>query len=202
MREAMKNKTSLFKKVYLLLLIPIILIILDFLNVPSHIFDMKRINWAFSMGIINSTVIISLYIITYIILDKRTMEKEQNKRNICILLIRKAFEEAKSQVELLDAEFVKKYFVPKVDFNTILVNDEMFIQVSNIPFQNDKLILELAKDGQISEEILDGYFKVKASYKSFINLSVTLFDVEGMNEQMKNKVLVNIGKVENIIKEM
>lgn len=198
----MKNKTTLFKKIYLLLLVPIILIVMDFLNLPSYMFNMGKINWDFSSSVINSVVVIILYLITYIVLDRRTAEKEKNKNKICILLIRNAFEEAKSQAELLSSEIIEKYLVPKVDFNAVLINDEMIIQVSNVPFQNDKLILELAKDGQISEEILSGYFKVKASYQSFINVSVTFFDVEGINKKMRTQLFDNIGEVENIIKEI
>lgn len=175
---------------------------MDFLNLPSYMFNMGKINWDFSSSVINSVVVIILYLITYIVLDRRTAEKEKNKNKICILLIRNAFEEAKSQAELLSSEIIEKYLVPKVDFNAVLINDEMIIQVSNVPFQNDKLILELAKDGQISEEILSGYFKVKASYQSFINVSVTFFDVEGINKKMRTQLFDNIGEVENIIKEI
>lgn len=179
----MKNKATPFKKIYLLLLIPIILIIMDFLNLPSYIFNMGKINWDFSAAVINSAVVIILYLITYIALDKRSIMRENNKNEVAYMLIKKSYNEAKKQADLMTIEIIKKYVVPKIDFNSI--DNALVNNLCSAPFEDENLILEMVKDGQISKELLDGYFSVKKSYSIYMNSIITFFDAPKIYKPMK-----------------
>ena len=51
---------------------------------------------------------------TYKILNKRTIEREKNKNEISILIMKQCYQECIKYMELLDQETVEKYIVPKI----------------------------------------------------------------------------------------
>lgn len=67
-------------------LISIILVFLDYFNVFSTLgFRMGNINWDFTGMVITNVIVVLLFVITYETLDKRSAEKENNKRLIPVV---------------------------------------------------------------------------------------------------------------------
>lgn len=178
------KKSIIQKDIKVLILIIASLVLSDYINLPSLLgFKMSNINWDFCMGILNIIVVIILYLITFRTLDARTIERENNKKEVSILLIEQCYQEVLDYVDWLNQETVEKYIVPKVDFNS--TNNKILDNLQNSPFLNEDIVIDLAKDGQITKKKLDGYLKIKVKYRKYLNMRITFFDVPHFYEPLK-----------------
>ena len=146
-------------------------------------------NWAEILSII---VVIVLYIITYRTIDKKTVARENNKRDISDLLIKKSYQECLGYMDYLCPALVQKYILPKCDFNSTAPN----IVISNIqssPFINEDIVIELIKDGQITKTKLEKYFTIKEKYIKYVTMRITFFDAPELYEPLRDelKMLIN-----------
>lgn len=175
--------------IYIILIIS--LIIFDYINLPSLLgLNMFNINWDFCMGILNIVVVIMLYVITYKTLDKRTIEREKNKKEISILLINECYQECIKYVELLSQETVEKYIVPKIDFNS--TDNKIICNLKDSPFANENIIIDLVNDGQITKQRIEKYFKIKGIFSQYITMRITFFDKSDFYEPLKNQLFREI----------
>lgn len=178
------KKRIIQKDIKLLILIIASLVLLDYINLPSHLgFKMSNINWDFCMGILNIIVVIILYLITFRTLDARTIERENNKKEVSILLIDQCYQEVLDYVDWLNQETVEKIIVPKMDFNS--TNNKILDNLQNSPFQNEDIIIDLVKDGQINKNLLEGYLKLKVKYRKYLNMIITFYDAPDYYEPLK-----------------
>jgi len=139
-------------------------------------FNMSNINWNFFMGMINIIIVIVLYLITFITLDQRTVQREDNKNEISILLMKHCYQECIEYAELLDQKVVEKYIVPKMDFNS--TDNTIINNLRNAPFINETIIMDLVKDGQVETKHIEEYLKIKGRYQSYITMRITFYDNE------------------------
>ena len=163
------------------------LIIFDYINLPSLLgLDMFNINWDFYMGISNIIVVIMLYVMTYKTLNERTIEREKNKKEISILLIKEFYQECIEYVELLNQETVEKYIVPKIDFNS--TDNKIIYNLKDSPFANENIIMDLVKDGQITKQRIEKYFKIKGIFSKYVTMRITFFDKSDFYEPIKKQL--------------
>ena len=182
MRNVMKK--GFMKNVVIVIVLFIALFIVDYINLPTLLgVKVSNINWGICMGIISSMVTIVLYLITYNILDARTVQREENKKDISILLIKESYNECMNYIQFLNQESVEKYIVPKVDFNS--ANDTIINNLQNAPFSNENIIWDLVKDGQIEKKQMEGYLKIKEKFRKYINMRIIFFDAEQYYEPLK-----------------
>ena len=182
------------KDIKILILIIVGLIILDYINFPSFLgLRMSNINWDFCMGIMNIVVVIVLYLITYKTLDARTIEREINKKEVSILLIEQCYQEVLDYIDWLNQETVEKIIVPKMNFNS--TNNKILDNLQNSPFQNEDIIVDLAKDGQITKKLLERYLNLKVKYRKYLNMRITFYDAPHYYEPLKTD-LCNSIKIE------
>ena len=162
--------------------------VLDYFNLPTLLgMNISNINWAFYMGFLNVLAIIVMYIITYKLLDKRAINKEKNKNDISILLIKNCYEECYSYIEILNEVNVEKYIVPKIDFNS--TTPKQIVNLQNAPFDNESIIMDLVKDGQITNQQIKGYFNVKQKFRQYVNMRMITFDAPNIYEPLKKQLL-------------
>lgn len=167
------------------------LIIFDYINLPSLLgLNMSNINWNFCMGILNIVVVIILYVITYKKLDKRTIEREKNKKEISILLINECYQQCIKYVELLSEETIEKYIVPKIDFNS--TDNKIIRDLADSPFANENIIMDLVKDGQIAKQRIEKYFEIKETFSQYITMRITFFDKSDYYEPIKKQLFHKI----------
>lgn len=184
----------------LIIIISATLVVVDYFNLPSVLgLKMYSLNWEFLAIILNAIVIILLYIVTYFALDKKSIDREKNKNEIAIMLINKTYEDVKKQSNMMTIDTVRKYILPKIDFNS--VENTVISNITALPFINENLILELAKEGHISKNVLEDYFSVKESYSVYINSIVTFFDASDLYIPMKNELDQTIQKAANTLKK-
>ncbi len=176
------------KKKYIIIVIVTIaiLIILDYLNIPSLLgFKMSNINFDFWIGFINIIVIIILYKITYKKIDEKAIEREKNKYSISVLLLKEAYRECRTYVELLNQEIVEKLIVPKLDFNSTDFKNSIINNLQSTPFLSENTIMDFVKDGQVTKIQIEGYFRVREKYRKYINMRIMLFDKSDICEPLK-----------------
>ena len=174
-------------------LLSIILIILDYYNVFSALgFGIGKINWDFTGMVIANMIVVLLFVITYETLDRRSAEKENNKRLIAISLIKQSYEQCVWYTNTLSKEIVEKYIVPKMNFDGGADENKIVMNLKNAPFENDGAILSLVYDGQISVETINGYFKIKQLFSQYITMRTTFFDAPDLYEpaitNLRNKI--------------
>ena len=182
------------KTILVFLLLTTGITILDYANIPSLMgLNMSNINWDFYMGALNVIAVIIIFIITFETLNRREIEineqemaREKNKYDISFMLLKSCYEECISYINLLNDELVEKYIIPKVDFNSS--ESKIVNNLQTAPFINENIILELVKDGQITENVVAGYFNIKRRYREYVNVRITLFDAPQVYTPLKTKL--------------
>ena len=144
---------------------------------------MSNMNWNFYIGILNIIAVLVMYVITYKTLDKRAIKREKNKCEISILLIKDCYKECQSYINLLNKETVEKYIVPKIDFDS--TEHKIINNLINAPFENENIIMDLVKDGQIDKSQIVGYFDVKKIFRQYVNMRIIAFDGPHIYEPLK-----------------
>lgn len=173
----------------------IIILVMDYFNIFYRI--SSQLNSSFLEIIINNIVIITVFIVTYFLIDKRNMKKESEKRNnqeyVLRQLLMETYNECKKIIELLDRdEILRKYVVPKVDFNKTDADNVVIINLQNAPFKYDNLIMELFKEGIFSTSNLPNYLKIKREYQGYISNKISFFDDKELLEDNKKKIIKNL----------
>ena len=193
------RKDNFIFKIIITLLISIITIIIilvmDYFNIFYRI--SSQLNSSFLEIIINNIVIITVFIVTYFLIDKRNMKKESEKRNnqeyVLRQLLMETYNECKKIIELLDRdEILRKYVVPKVDFNKTDADNVVIINLQKAPFKYDNLIMELFKEGIFSTSNLPNYLKIKREYQGYISNKISFFDDKELLEDNKKKIIKNL----------
>lgn len=191
-------------KIELLLSVILVLLavtIIDYFNIPFLCgLRTSNMNWDFYMGFLNILAVTVMYIITYKTLDKKAVNKEKNKKDISIMLIKECYEECYNYIEFLNEQNVNKYIVPEVDFDS--TKSQQIINLQKAPFGNDKIITELVKDGQVTCQQIEGYFNVKRKYVQYINIRIIAFDAphiyNPLREELINMIASEKGKISKV----
>ena len=176
-------------------------------------FISKNLNFDFLNIFINSLVIIFMFIITYILIDKKTLKNQErvdnNKKGILLLLLEKTYKECLSQIDMLDEqEIVEKYLIPKMNFNS--VDDPFLSNIKSKPFEYEDEMINLFSDGVIDKTFFKEYMKIKDLYELYIGWRIIFFDAEEQNKEdlvffireRKINVLKSIKKQQSLIKKI
>lgn len=179
-----------------------IYLILDYFNIFSCITQNLNINLL--NIIINSVVVIFVFLITYSLVDKRSFEKEEIVKNnkICTLniMLNDVYSHCNKIIDMLDDdELMKKYIIPKIDFDS--TQNQVEDNLKESPFKNEIYIVELFSDGIVTEEVISNYFKFKNLYQQYIGIKITFFDVTEYNgKEMYNLILKDKIELKKLIK--
>lgn len=178
-----KNRLTLF----MYLFIPtVVIIVLDYFNLPSTLgFKMSNVNYTLIDTVLNVSVVISLYIITFFLIDKRQIRKDDNAKGTADILMLSAYNQCKELSKIVDTQsWLESYIVPKIDSNKTALDNRVILNLQNTPFTEHSHILLLAENGAISRGDLMKYLEILELYKSFISLRITFYD---MNDATTDK---------------
>lgn len=177
----------------------------DYMNLPSSFMRLKisNMNWDFYMGSLNVITVVVLYVITYKVLDQREIKKEKNKKEISALLIKNCYDQCNSYIKMLNKEMVEKSIVPKIDFNS--TRPGIIINLQNAPFENENIIMDLVKDGQITKRQIESYLNVKQKFSEYVLMRIVFFDAphfyEPLKEELSHLIDIEIKKMNQLIQE-
>ena len=208
-----KEKKKITKIIAISILSIILYIILDFVNILSLLsIPAENLNKDVLSLIVNSTIVILLYIISYYLIDKKSITKDKNKTTVANILIIKTMEECKDSIKLLNqTQMVKKYIVPKVDFNKTDNENKVVYNIQNYPFDTYDDVFSLAKDGYVNKEIFNMYLDIRKEYRFIVSSKITFFDKDEIQktpdqeelfsllDEKESKLLFSI---ENIIRKL
>lgn len=180
----MKNRNKELKmSIFFVVIAFIIYIVLDYINLLHVIgLEFSNINMDLFAVIFNSFIVILLYLITYFMIDKKNVEKEYNARRTAHILMSLSYEKCKEIICLFDDnEMIRKYIVPKVDFNKTDSDNPVTKNLHDKPFVELEYILQLAGNGYIVDKRLEKYLSFISDYKLYISNKITFFDIDDAN---------------------
>lgn len=157
-----------------------VMTVVDYFNLPTYAgLKVSNINNDVFGAIFNAFIVITLYIITYVIIDKRQIEKDENAKSTADLLMLCTYQQCKDLLKIFDNQQVlEDNIVPKIDFNKINLDNRVMTNLQNNPFTEHTHILELAENGAIVSTDLIIYLKIMELYKSFVSMRITFFDID------------------------
>ena len=174
-------KRGVFHVVFLigLLFTLLALILLDYLDIPSLIgLHVSGLNYDLLGAVINAIVVITLYIVTYIIIDKKQIKKDENAKQIANILMLNTYKQCQELLEVInDQDILENYIVPKVDFNKTDLDNPVKMNLISSPFVDHLKILDLASTGVIDPSSYSVYYKVMVLYKNYVSMRITFFDI-------------------------
>lgn len=153
----------------------ILYIVLDYYNIPSALgFSMKSINYNALSILVGAFVALIIFILTYEYVDQRNIEKINNQKEIAALILKRVYDDCNEYIVLLDD--VLETLVERTDFNAYYEHNSPAAKYADIPFENEKIIMQFATDGVISKEQLEKYYKIKHYYLSYVTTNVIFYD--------------------------
>ena len=181
----MKSSFSIKKIVVIFLIILVVTLITDYFNVMYPI--SKNFNYDFLNIVMNSLVVVFIFLLTYHMIEKQTLDNatriENNKRNTLKVLLNQVKSECNYTLDYIeDQNNLEKYIIPKINFNAL--NDSFEEKLKNIPFKNEQSIIDLFKDGVANFDNLQKYMSLKEKFQQYVLLKITFFDLEKQKEKV------------------
>lgn len=178
----MKRKSSkVIVTIIIFLAVSFIILFLDFSNILYFI--SKNFNYDFLSIFIPNIVLIFIFLITYFLIDKRNMEKEEkisnNQQNVLNIMLQKTYFTIKEYLRLVinNSEMIEKYIIPKINPNE-LDGKRIIDTQKNSPFSYDDQIMKMVYDGLVEKDILNNYIEIKNLFKSYVDMRITFYDIE------------------------
>lgn len=164
----------------------------DYINLPSIIgIKIKNININLFSSIINSVVVIVLYIISYYAIDKyqqrraddaekRELQKGENIKAIGDLLLNNTYRECLEIIEIIDDEIIGKQILPMVYSYSKNEGPDGLIEKQMLtgPFENFNQIISFAESGHLSKERINEYLDIK---ERFLSIAIKKISITGIN---------------------
>jgi|GluameStandDraft_1065615.scaffolds.fasta_scaffold07138_4 hypothetical protein len=173
----MKKKTNKF-------IIPIIAalvayLILDYVNLPSLIgLAPNNINLDMFGILLNTAIVLILYVISFYYIENKQNEKDANSRDIVDVLLKKTYDECLSNLNLLNnREMIGKYIIPKIDGNRPDSENKVINKLQTLPFSSFDAVIDLATNGYVEKVRLNDYLDIKKEYQYLISVKITFFDL-------------------------
>lgn len=125
----------------------------------------------------NSSVLTAFVVfsLSYYLIEKWNLRNNENKREIALLLLQRAYKSCKSYLQILHGGTIP-ILVKRTDFNALYNHNSPADKYSDIPFENEEFIMTYAKEGHITSEQIETYLEIKSHFKQHVSLCVTFFD--------------------------
>ena len=107
----MKKKNRLSLLMYLF--IPtVVVIVLDYFNLPSILgLKMRNVNYTLLDTVLNVAAMVSLYIITFFLIDKRQIRKDDNAKGTADILILSTYNQCKELSKFVDTQSLLENYI-------------------------------------------------------------------------------------------
>ena len=159
----------------------------------------QEINWDIASVVISNLVVIGLYLITFNLLDQRNIKKDENQREVALLLLDKTYKQCKDSVELFDRPEILKKAVEKCDFDKVIHEDKQLQYYLDFPFEFHEQIFEFASTGIISKKEFSDYLELREAFRKHINIRIIFFDREDLPNSTKKNFLETCERVTNFL---
>ena len=175
---------------------------LDYLNIPTLLnLRIYNINNDFLSIFINSIIVIFLYIITYLTIDKKSIEKSKNIEDIYKQILINMYNGCIETINLCCDDYILKKIVEKVDGNTPMIENKLVNNLIKTPFESKQIILDFAKNGDISVNTLQNFLVIETDYRKYINMLILCYDRKDYIEPLKIDLLKKINTEVGVLKK-
>ena len=161
----MKKKTR--RITISIIMVLIAYLILDYVNVQSLIgLKPNNINIDMFGILINTAVVLILYVISFYYIENKQNEKDANARDTVDILLKKTYQECLNNLNFLDnKEMLEKYIIPKIDGDKLDSENKAVNNLQILPFSSFDAIVDLATNGYVEKKKFDDYLDSKKEYK-------------------------------------
>lgn len=200
----MKDKIKVIAVIAAFLILSTIIAVIDYNNCFSDLgHDITNYNFDVLSIVIGNGVVVVLFVITFILLDRRNIQKEENKRRVALIMLKSIYTHCSETIDKFsDHQFVvdvtSSRFLEKSD--DIEAKKQHFVR---LPFsENNESILSFSQDGILHGDEIDTYIQIKKQYTEYIgsfwiNASpIELWCIDYHKEELIKQIKTAIEKIE------
>lgn len=182
----------------------ILILVADYYNVPSRLgFVISNCNLDVQSIIISNGIVILLFILAFVLFDKRGVEKEKNKRLIALTILKNVYTHCKESSQRFaqceNGKFLLELF--KIDFSDI--QDPTMAYYRSFPFLDvNETIIAFAQEGVLNASEIEVYLNIRKQFASYVECSLGLAELKGADKIFSRKLgelIENIDKALNLI---
>lgn len=189
------------KYILIFIIFTLVYLIIDYLNLPTLLnIYIDNINSNLLDVFINSIIVIILYLITYLTIDKRSIEKSKNKKDIYKQILINMYSECIQTLNLIHDENILNKIIKQVDGNAPIIENKIVNNLMNLPFENKDTILDFAKSGEIDVNTFQRFLNIQSDYRKYINMLIICFDRQEYIETLKVELLKKLNKEVELLK--
>ncbi len=156
-----------------------VLILGDWINIAYLLgLDISSLNWDFIALLIGNIVVVALYLITYIAIDRNNMKRSQNQERTVDIFLEDIYSQCKEFVELIDNGYARRMAAQKCDFEQTERNDPALSGYQNLPFELEEYVFAAVSNGILSDSEFREYLDIRKRYKRYVSNRITFFDAE------------------------
>lgn len=173
----MKNNTLLVKLMPVFFFV--VYLILDIINIPTKLgVNIANINMDLFSAYLDAVIVIVLYLITYYLIDKRQIDRDNNTRELAKVMMLNTYMECLDDLEIVnDRASVAEYIIPKIDGDKVPGDNPVIFNLQNIPFSTKADVLDIAKNGHLSRKTIKDYLEIQKEYQYVINVKIIFYDL-------------------------
>ena len=149
----------------------------DYFNIPSKLINVNNINLSLLIAVLNNSVTISLFIITYFVINRKNLENKKNQRKIARSVLIKVC----ADCLLIRNHSDFKNMLDEISNYKEIEKQQVIEYYKNLPFQYERLIIEFAKTGIINAKIYDGFYEIKSEYQFYISQKIERFATDNVD---------------------
>lgn len=179
-----------------------IILISDFFNLPSRLgIDTTTINWDIVSIVVSNIVVIGLYLITYHVLDKRSVAKETNQRKTAEFMMTVTYDRCIQMVGLVDKAYEAERIAEKCGVKRENQTEDFTARFLRVPFDHNEAISEFAKQGVITCDEYRLYLQIQKYYRDHINIKVLCYGDPQYENFQKAELIAAINEAKRGLSE-
>ena len=176
--------------------------IIDYFNIFSNIgANAANINFDLISLVVGNSIVIVLFLITYLIVDAKTIQKDKNQLMTAYITLIGIYERCTDMVELFSNNDLRERAVKRCDGDKYINEDKAHSHFLNYPFENESKIYDFAGAGILSKEIFTEFVKIKQLYQKYINVSIVFYDNYSMFKSVENEISTKLATALVLLKE-
>ena len=173
----------------------VIYLVIDYINIPS-LLGIRMVNVSYDLlnTLLNMLLVVILYIISYRVIDKRQIDKDDNAKQTTNILLQSSYKKCVRNLNIIDnQQLLEQYVIPKIDFDKAHKDCPIVVSFQDSPFLEYEYILSLAENGAVEKTDLLTYLEIEDLYKGYISNRITFFDIDKnarTNDQMELRAII------------
>lgn len=169
----------------------------DYFNIPSKLINANNINLSLLIAVLNNSVTVSLFIITYFVINRKNLENKKNQRKIA----RSVLINVCSNCLFIRNHSDFKNMLNEISNYKEIEKQQVTEYYKNLPFQYERLIIEFAKTGVINAKIYDGFYEIKSEYQFYISQKIERFATDNVDIDDGRPLVSEYPMLEQTIKD-